>query len=1274
MRNVAVCFVSMIRSLGRFVGALTLVAVLGISAFGQSVENGSIVGTVKDSKGGVIQGATVTVTDLSQGVTKTALTSSDGDFAFPEIPPGDYTVAVDLPGFKTAVKTGVHLPVDTKVNVGDVVLDVGSISETVTVQASAGQLALQSVSGERSAVITNLQLRDLALNGQNTMDLMKMIPGVIASGSASNTGQSTVLNIVGIVNINGTRSLQNNYTVDGMVNLNLGNNTGALVTVNPDAMAEVKVETSNYAAEYGRSGGGTIALTTRSGTDDYHGGLLYFRRNQAMNADSVFNDDDNAVISPTPYDLHTTPLYDYNYYGWNLGGPIFIPHLVHGKEHKLYFFVSQEFYRQLIPQTSQQNIEVPTALERTGDFVGAVDGKGNPIVIIDPHTGTQADGMLNGVPTLNVIPSSEIYQPGQSALNFLPLPNSAGAAGGNVYNYQTEIPSAYPRSETILRGDWQANDNTRLSISWIHNTDDEEFAYGTSTESWNWPLATGARKNGPGNVETITLTHNFGPTWVNEFTFGSARGAVQIAPTTDAATRAATGVDTPFLFPNADVSNLIPSFTFGGIASVSSTPSTSVTGLFYQKFNIWQIMDNLTKVHGAHIFKFGVYISSDSNASSSQSNTESSIDFTNNASNPLNSGNPFSNALFGVYNQYSQVSAQVLQDYIYHEVSWYAEDTWKVKSNLTLDLGVRFSWLQPYYDKGYDVGYFNPSLYVASEAPQLYYPVCIGDGTTGFTGTCTSASATYRALPSSAPPTAAQMAAATSANTQPGYDVGREVPGTGSLTNGLVTLPGQLGYPVSGINTPAIVYQPRLGFAWDAGGRHTTVVRGGFGTSPDRYESESCGATDSPITTTPTLNFGYLQNITPGSGALAPAAVCGFGENEKFPLVTSYSVGVQKDLGHGTVIDIAYVGDFSRHLLREQDLNSVPYGTAFNAPAQDPTQYPGGVIPANEAAAGPGYSLYPEYVAAGANFMGDKVLSTDFLRPYKGYDTIQYYTFDANANFNSLQVSFKRQFTKTIVFTAAYTLSRALTTTSSDGTYTNYLSASRFDYGLASFDRRNVFVGSFVWYMPGIARFMGNGGFARTVFNNWILSGAPWIASGTPTQLGLTISGVDAGERLLGTPTSCSNCGGQAPMFFLSGKPQYGTANNSFNLSAFVVPQIGQIGPYPQAYMRNPGIYNQDLSIFKNITFNESGSRYVQLRFEAFNIFNHPQYTGFNGTTNVTNALGQTGSAIFANFTGLTAANNLRGTNVSNPLGNYFGEYNGAQNQRVLQVAAKFYF
>ena len=172
MRNVAICFGSMGRILGRFVGALALIAVLGISAFAQSVGTGSIVGVVKDAKGAVIQGANVTIADPTDGVFKAMVSGNDGSFTFPEIPPGNYSVTADFTGFKTAVKTDIHVPTDTKIDVGDVVLQVGSMSETVTVQASAGQLALQSVSGERSALITNSQLRDLALNGQNTMDLM----------------------------------------------------------------------------------------------------------------------------------------------------------------------------------------------------------------------------------------------------------------------------------------------------------------------------------------------------------------------------------------------------------------------------------------------------------------------------------------------------------------------------------------------------------------------------------------------------------------------------------------------------------------------------------------------------------------------------------------------------------------------------------------------------------------------------------------------------------------------------------------------------------------------------------------------------------------------------------------------------------------------------------------------------------------------------------------------------------------------------------------------
>jgi carboxypeptidase family protein/TonB-dependent receptor-like protein len=1271
MRYVAIRISSYVRSICAVLGALTLVAVMSAPAAAQSVGAGSIGGVVKDSKGGVIVGATVTIADPSQGVSKTDTTGSAGEFAFPSIPPGNYTVTVDATGFKTTVKTDVHVPVDTKIDVGDVVLEVGSVSETVTVRAEGGQLQLQSESGERSAVVTGTQLRNLALNGANVSDMFKIVPGVLLGGATT----QSALSAIGNLNIDGTRASQHEYVVDGITNFNVGNDTAGLVTVNIDALQEVKIETNNYSAEYGRSGGGYIALETKSGTADYHGGASYFRRNQTMNADSVANDWANAVVTPTPYNKNPASLYDYNYYGWNFGGPVWIPKVFNGKQHKLYFFIDQEYYRQLVPVTSPTNLIVPTAAQETGNFAGLTNGNGAAIQLVDPcPTGPAFTGDVIPNITNPCTGQSFIYAPGVSALAFLPAPNVTGIT---AYNYTSELSNAYPRTETILRGDYQINDSTRLSISWVHNHDDQQFHLGTTTESWNWPLDIVNRFNGPGNVQQITLTKNFGPTWVNEFTFGEARGHVSILPEGDAATRAATGVDTPFVFPNADVANLIPSLSFGGITGAAGTPSTSVTGLFYQNFVIWQVMDNLSKVWGRHIFKFGLYVESSLNQSTSQSNTESTINFSSSQSGfTLDSGYPYANAVLGVYGSYSQVSQQVMQNFLYHDVSWYLEDTWKVTNALTLDLGFRFSYWQPTYDNNENEGFFNPTLFSAANAPQLYYPVCIG------ATTCAAGQSTYRAMPlaadSSASAVAAAVAAATLANTQPGYDVGREVPGTGSLTNGLVSTPAALGYPIAGFTTPSLIYQPRLGFAWDLGGHHNSVIRGGFGIAPDRYETESCGSTNSPITTTPTYNNGYLQTLTSSGGALGVPAVCGFGKNEQFPQVYSYSMGLQKNIGAGTVLDVAYVGNQSRHLLREQDLNSVPYGTDFQAFAQDPTQYTGGVIPANEGLeAGSSFALYPEYVAAGVNFMGDHILpSSDFVRPYAGYDQITFYTFDANSHYNSLQVNLSRKFLKQLTFTAAYTLGQVRTTIPSDGTLTNYLSAQRFDYQLANFDHKNTFVASFVWNMPGVARFMGDNKISRAFFNNWILAGITTAESGAPLELTPSLgSGGDFTTRVLGTPGG----GGQSARFFLSGNPQYGTANDSLVPGSFVVPQIGQIGPYPRTYARGPGLYNQDLSIYKDFPFNESGSRYLQLRMEAFNAFNHPEYTGFNTSTTLVNALGNTtgttgANSIFAAYYGLGITNNLRGTNTSKQQGSFFGEWNGANPQRVVQIAAKFYF
>ena len=1223
----------MMRNMRAVWGALILLAALSCSVFAQN--SSSITGTVKDPAGAVVPGATVTAIEQNTGLRQTVTSAAEGNFVFLDLPAGTYTVEAEFKGFKKSELKDIILPLASKIGVGDVVLAVGSISDTVTVEANAGTVQIQAESGERSDLVTNRDLRDIGMNGQNVVDLMKFIPGVNVSALVANAA-STVTNITGSFQVNGTRSLEHEYTLDGITNLNLGNNTGALVSINPDAIEEMKVLTSNYQAEYGRSGGGVIALTTRGGTNELHGGFLYYRRHDSMNADSYFNDLRGGSADGFP-----RPLYRYNDYGWNLGGPIYIPHVVNGKN-KLFFFISQEYYSQLVPQASSVNIMVPTSAERNGDFSASVDGTGKLIKITDPTTGLPFAG--------NQIPTTRIYAPGQAILNFLPPANTT--AGGFGYNYTSQVPSAYPRNETILRGDYQIDSSTRLSVRWDYNHDDQQFAYGTTTASWNWPLAVTSRMNGPGSIPSISLTKNFGPTWVNEFIFGIGRGGVTIAPNGDAATRATSGIDTPLLYANADPVGLIPSLTFGGIASVGTEATTSVFGPFNQRFLIWQIMDNLSKATGKHVFKVGYYFQSASNASNNQTHVQSDIDFSSNASNPLNTGDPWANALLGVYNSYDQASSKPQQNYLYHDISWYAQDTWKATPRLTLDLGIRFSWYQPVYNTSGDAAYFDPSAYTAADAERLYRPVCVG------ASTCKLGATAYRAIdPDTTGP-------ATMANTMPGYYVGKLVAGAGSLTNGMV-LTSQ-GYPAGGVTPPKIYPQPRVGFAWDVTGSHKTVVRGGFGITRDRYESgvTGFGASNPPFVYQPTLQYGYLQNITPGgSGILSPLTITGVDENMTFPIMYSYSIGVQRDIGAGIVIDVAFVGNKSDHLPRKTNLNTPPYGITFSAAAQDPTKFAGGVIPATE----PGLpSLYSN---AGLSFSGADILGTDFLRPYQGYSDITNYAFDADANYNSLQVGVNRRFSQGLTFGIAYTWSKTMTTISDDGTFTRLANPS-WDYGLAAFDRTHYIVGNFVWDLPKGSKLAKGNKAVGLFLDHWTFSGVTTLASGQPTDVGLTISGQDSGARLLGTPTA-GNLSGNQMRFLLNGDPQTG---GTINVSALVVPGLGDIGPYPRMYLRNPWIVNQDLSLFKNIPLGGEGKRYLQLRLEAFNAPNHPQMSGYNLTSNVTNAAGATGNNIFSNFTGLVASNNLRPAGSTLPLGTYFGEYNNAQNMRVVQIAVKFYF
>jgi hypothetical protein len=1214
----------------------TVIAIAG-SAFAQSA--GSIAGTVKDGSGGALPGATVTLESPAIGVRQTMTSDGRGAFVALQLPPGTYTLIVEMSGFKKAVNDGVILPTASRVSVGDLVLELGALSETVSVEENVGRLQIQSESAERSDLVTNKQLRDLALNGRNISDLFKTIPGVVAGSTITS---STVQNVVGSFNINGTRSNQHEYTVDGVTNLNLGNNAGALVSINPDALQDVKILTSNYQAEYGRAGGGYIALTTRSGTNEYRGGLRYFRRNEDYNANNYFN---SANGRPKPP-------YRFNYYGWDFGGRL--PFLGTKQDPKVFFFLAQEYYDQQTPAATPTNVLVPTAAERNGDFSRTTDASGRPLTIIDPLTRQPFPG--------NVMPTNRFFPGAQGLLGMFPMPNAP--EGGALYNFTSQLPRDIPRREDIARVDWQIATRTRLSVRYVHNKDEDRQPLGTTTAQFNVPLAGVVRKNGPGETFSLTLTHTVGPSLINEFIYGAGRGGVFIGPINlDDVTRSKLNVGTPLLFPGADPTDTVPSVRFLGIPGQNCTATSaiqtacSVAGTdfngtpFDQRFVINNFMNNLTKVAGRHTFKGGLYYQRANNRRTSFGPVQSNLIFANNSAHPQNTGHPFANALLGIFDSYTQAEQKIESNWFYQSIEGYLQDTWKLTPRLTLDYGLRVSHYQPIHDQEDRLSVFNPELYSSSRAVRLYRPVCVGSP------------CAVRAIDP------AVTAAPTMANTRPSSYLNTIVPGSGDLLNGMGRV--SEGYAEGGFETPSLLWGPRLGFAWDTTGRGKMVVRGGFGINYDRVDTDRIAdaITNPPGISQATLSLGSLDSLASASRSdIVPVQsnVVGYSGDQKVPTVYSYSIGVQRDLGAGIVVDVAYVGTQSRNNPRQTDLNAVPYGAMFTRDGQDPTRY-GGTVPAVEP------NLPPAHRDAGLSFSGVNGLNPDLLRPFQGYGSMRFRSFDSKASYNSLQVALQRRFSGSLTFGLSYTLSRAKTDSAGTTDATHPFDKNAYDYALASFDRTHYFVANYVWNVPKGGRLLGGGRLARALLDNWTLSGIAWIATGNPIELAVNIAGVNATQRLLGTDAG-GNAGGLQPRLRVSGDPDAGSGQGRIDPAAFSVPGINDRGPYDRFYLRNPGFTNFDLSVFKNFPIGGSGKRYLQLRVEAFNIFNSAQFDQLNTATNVTNAAGQTGAALFNNYTGLTVTSNLRPAGDTRVLGTFFGEPNRTRDPRIVQLGVKLYF
>jgi hypothetical protein len=1090
-----------------------LLASASVGSLGQST-SGSITGTVKDNAGAPITDANVTIANPATNLTRQVSTNSTGVFSAAQLPPGNYKVTVEKSGFKKLEKTGVVLNATDLVNAGDFVLDVGAVTDTVTVTADQARIEIQSESGERSGVVTNTQLRELALNGRSYHDFLKTIPGVI-TGNVNSGQVSASVGSLGSFNVNGTRSNQKELTVDGSSDIDTGNNVDTHASLNPDAISEVKVLTSNFQAEYGRAGGAFVSVVSKSGTKDFHGGGRYFHRHEGLNANNYFRNAQGRLANGV--EIQPRNLYRYNDDGYDIGGPIWIPGLRFNKnKDKLFFYWNQEWFQQLAPEAAR-NLRVPTAAERNGDFSQTLDGNGAKVYVKDP--------LINGNCTAtdqtacfpnNIIPANRFYSNGQAILNVFPQPN---VPGRNDYNYTSSISTKYPRRESILRIDYNITDRTRLTARYTGNKEERLLAYGSFNGTLNFPLAPISFPR-PGRNGVLTLTHTFSPTLTNEFIFGPSSNFIYYAPVGDGAQRSARNITIPLLFPNVNSANLIPNFHFGGISN-NTFPDFNFNGLpFTNQNHTFNFIDNVSKIVGQHTFKAGFYAQRSRKDQTVFAHVNADINFNNDSNNPLNTQYPYSNALLGIYNNYNQANSFPKGLYRYWNVEGYVQDNWKLTRKLTLDYGLRLSWYEPQYDRLLQTGSFNPTQYDPAKAVRLYFPVCINGASTCVSG------ANRRAVD---PALLKQPGfVPTAANTQPFNFIGALVIGSGDLADGI----GQAskGFPRGGYNSRGAQWGPRFGFAYDLTGNGKTIVRGGAGISYDRVQGNIAfdQITNPPTVIQPNLLYGRLADLTPGqTGLLAPSGAVGYALDGKLPTIYSMSLGVQRDIGYNTVVDVSYVGTLSRHLFQARQLNYIPLDYLFTKAAQDPTQFAGGVVPDSDT------TIAQVYKDAGFKFDGTKALPDNLIRPYPGLAGIRFEENAGSSNFNSLQVAVNRRFSRGFTYSIAYTWSKALGTTSGDSDFVNPNATRLYEYRLLSFDRAHAFVTTYVYDLPKAGKHLGDHWLARGVLNGWQVSGITSLISGSPFELGVGIAGINVNQRVAGSWT-------EPPRFRLKGDPSSG--------------------------------------------------------------------------------------------------------------------------------------